>query len=295
MNVLPLFAAASLFASAVLAQVPAAPAPTPAPATPAYTQVAAYPLETCVVSGKPLGATAVTFTAANRAFRTCTAECRATVEKDPAPFARKLDDAVIARQLATYPLEVCPITGLKLGSMGAPAQLVLDDTLVQLCCAGCTGKAQAGKAEIVARIREAAFARQNATPSTTCAVTGEPLAANAGVRLMLGTKLVCVKDQDAANAIRKEPTRFLAKVAPLATVAKAAAGGCGGCASAAACTPEATATEKPAPAAKPGCCGAMGGVKPVVETPVKPGCCEEAAKPKADAKPAGSTEPKKND
>jgi hypothetical protein len=46
------------------------------------------------------------------------------------------DKAAVARQ------EVCPVTGAKLGSMGAPIKVLVGDQPLYLCCKGCLGKVQ---------------------------------------------------------------------------------------------------------------------------------------------------------
>jgi hypothetical protein len=62
------------------------------------------------------------------------------LQKTPATYAAKLDAAVIAAQKASYALDVCPISGKKLGSMGEPKDVVVANRLVRLCCGGCTKK-----------------------------------------------------------------------------------------------------------------------------------------------------------
>jgi len=293
MNIPTILVATSLFATAI-AQVPVTQ--TPAPTAPHYTRIAVYPLTTCAVSGKPLGATPSTFQAAGRTFQTCSDQCQATVEKDPATFVAKLDEALIAQQLPTYPLETCPITGLQLGSMGAPTQLVIDGTLVQLCCRGCTAKAKATAATIVARIHDEAFAQQDESyPLTTCAISGAAFPADvAPVNVMLGTTLVKIATQHGADTIAKAPAKYLAKITAMnpnlaKTSAPAAKGAMAGCCGGPA--------EKPAEKKSGGCCGA-GGSEPVV----KPagGCCGDATgtkkvEPKPAGEPAPKGESKKND
>ena len=46
-----------------------------------------------------------------------------------APATRPADD--------DYPVDVCPVTGEKLGSMGEPPSKVIDGRTVKVCCAGC--------------------------------------------------------------------------------------------------------------------------------------------------------------
>jgi YHS domain-containing protein len=117
-----------------------------------------YPLDTCVVSGKPLDAVGnpVEFIIANRLVRTCSSECRAAVEQDPAGYLAKLDAAVIAKQLPNYPLETCPVLGGKLGGMGEPVNYVYQGRLVRFCCAGCISTFEANPFIYLAKIDRAA-------------------------------------------------------------------------------------------------------------------------------------------
>lgn len=285
----------SLLALLCAAGTSTAQAPSPAPAV-EYTRISAYPLDTCVVSGKTLGPDAITFDAAGRTFRTLGADERTAVEQNPAVHAAKLDEAILARQLAHYPLDTCPITELKLGSMGAPVRIVLDETLVQLCCPACIPLAQGRRDEIAKRVRDAAFAKQVAA-ATTCAVSSETLAPGAGLHLMLGTALVRVKDAAAASVVQSDPMRFLDALAPRAAVPPQSGDAASGCACGAARmmsqnAPKAEATppaqgqaSKTAEAPAAGCCGGAAAKPSPTPAPASAaGCCGGAkAKAKGDA------------
>jgi hypothetical protein len=56
-------------------------------------------------------------------FKLCSAESAAKLRKDPAPFAAKLDKAIIDSQAKDYPLDRCPTSGKALGSMREPVKL----------------------------------------------------------------------------------------------------------------------------------------------------------------------------
>lgn len=179
-----------------------------------YVQKSLYPLTTCVVSGEKLeGDDVKVFEVDGRTFKTCCGRCQKKVEADPATFAAKLDEAIVQQQIAAYPLDVCPVSGEKLGAMGEPAKLVLNDTLVQLCCKGCTKKAIAGADAIVRKIHDAAYEAQRASfPLTTCVVAGHELDDKA-VDVMYGTTLVRFCCEDCTGKFEKDPASFLAKIA----------------------------------------------------------------------------------
>lgn len=98
-------------------------------------QKAAYPLETCLNSGEPLGKAPVEGVIGNRLVRTCCNDCMDTLKNDPAAAVKKLDAAVIAKQKPGYKGTVCPVSGHKIEGDGVDA--VVAGTYVKLCCKDC--------------------------------------------------------------------------------------------------------------------------------------------------------------
>ncbi len=171
-----------------------------------------YPLGTCVVSGKPLTTTAVTFTVEGRTFKTCCTNCKTKVETDPATFTKKLDAATIQQQLTHYPLTTCPVSGTKLGTTGTPVQTLIDGTLVQFCSANCAAKAKTNPDPVVDRVRQAAFeAQTNTYPLTTCVVSGKQLDAYS-TSTLVGTTLVRTCCTKCADVVATHPEEYLTKI-----------------------------------------------------------------------------------
>lgn len=104
-------------------------------------QLPYYPMQTCLISGESLVEDgkdiAINHIYRNRLVRFCCKGCVGDFEKDPAPALAKLDQQIIEKQRAEYPLDTCLIAGDKLGSMGEPVELVIGSRLVRLCCKGC--------------------------------------------------------------------------------------------------------------------------------------------------------------
>jgi len=96
-----------------------------------------YPLETCIISGQPVGDSGVEFIAGNRLFVTCCSNCKGAIEKDVAANIEKLDAAVIAAQSDSYEGTTCPVSGKDLSDDAV--DVVVANRLVKLCCAGCKG------------------------------------------------------------------------------------------------------------------------------------------------------------
>lgn len=113
---------------------------------------AAYPLDTCIMSGEKLGDKAVDAVINNRLVRFCCADCEAGFKKDVAANMKKLDAAVIEKQKASYASKKCPVSGEELGSMGDPDTVVIANQMVQLCCKGCEKKLRAEPAKYIAMV-----------------------------------------------------------------------------------------------------------------------------------------------
>jgi len=100
-------------------------------------QLRNYPLKTCIVSGEPLGDTPQNVVVGTRLIRTCCKNCVKPAAKNAAKYLVKIDEALIAAQIADYPTKVCPVSGEPLGSMGDPIDRLYGTKLVRLCCKGC--------------------------------------------------------------------------------------------------------------------------------------------------------------
>ena len=173
---------------------------------------ALYPDNLCIVSDEPLEADVVTVTVEGETFKACCKKCAAKVEKDHAKYSAKLAEKQKAAQLANYPLKTCAVSKEELGSMGEPVQVMLEGTLVQLCCKSCTKKAMAKPAEMAQKVKDAAYAAQQKTANTTCPVGGEKLEDKV-VEVMFGTKLVRFCCEKCAAKYGQEPAKYEAKSA----------------------------------------------------------------------------------
>lgn len=84
--------------------------------------------------------------------------------------------APTTRPADSYPLEVCPVSGEKLGNMGDPIVKKIDGRTVKFCCAGCVDKFEkdpgAWHKKMDAMIIEAGKADY---PLDECVVSGEEL------------------------------------------------------------------------------------------------------------------------
>jgi len=174
-----------------------------------------YALNTCPVSGKELGSMgdSISIVVEGREVKVCCAGCKKPVEAMSAEFKQKLDDAMIAMQKAHYPLETCAVSGAELGSMGDPINMVVGNRHVKLCCAGCTKKAEADPAAIIAKLDDAVIAKQSESYKLTeCVISGATLKADA-TNVVIANQLVKTCCGNCAKKVKANPSEALSKVA----------------------------------------------------------------------------------
>ena len=173
----------------------------------------AYPLDTCIVSGRALGEAVVRTEARGRVFKLCSTGCQEKLAQDAASFASKLDQAAITLQLPDYPLDRCPISGMPLGTAVKPVDLVLDGHLVRLCGEGCRAQADRRRAQIVAGIEAVASARQRSGyPLSTCVITGDALRPETTVEVVHGTTLLRLGSQECVHDLERRPAACIREV-----------------------------------------------------------------------------------
>lgn len=122
-------------------------------------QKSKYPVDTCVVSGEKLGGAegaAYDYIHKNRLVRLCCKDCVASIEKDPDTYLAKLDNAIVEKQGKAYPLEVCVVSGEKLGGMGAPVDYIHNGELVRFCCKACVKPFEKDPGKYMEKIHDAA-------------------------------------------------------------------------------------------------------------------------------------------
>ncbi len=179
-----------------------------------FTTTDGYPVDTCLVSGEALDDSSKVFTAEGHTFKTCCKKCQAKIEKDVKTFIAQKEEAITKAQGATYALTTCPISGKTLTDKAV--SVVADNTLVKLCCAGCKDKLTADTATAIAKVRTAAFDKQNTNyTAKTCPVSGHDLDASA-VSVMHGTTLVKLCCDDCMAKFTANANAMAAKVAPKA-------------------------------------------------------------------------------
>ncbi len=121
-----------------------------------------YPLDKCVISGGELGGMGdpIELVYNNRLVRLCCGGCIKSFKADPVKHFAKVDEQVIAKYAADYPLDKCAISGESLDSMGGPQNVVVANRLVQVCCGGCIKSVLKNPAKYIAMVDEALAAKK---------------------------------------------------------------------------------------------------------------------------------------
>lgn len=103
-------------------------------------QRSSYPLETCVISGEPLGGMGdpIEYVYGTRLVRLCCKGCVKGFKKDPAGSMAKIDAALIEAQRPTYAMTTCPVSGNELGADAVDR--LYGTRLVRFCCGDCAKK-----------------------------------------------------------------------------------------------------------------------------------------------------------
>ncbi len=109
-----------------------------------------------------------------------------------------------------YPMEVCVVSGEKLGEMGEPFVIEHQGQQVKFCCKGCKKDFDADPKKFMAKIEEAAK-KVKKHPAKTCLMSGEPLPAEAPASIYKGQefKFCC---EDCQKKFDKDPAKYAARL-----------------------------------------------------------------------------------
>ena len=131
-------------------------------------QKAAYPLDTCPVSGEKLAGDPkmqpVDFVSGTRLVRFCCKDCIPKFEKDPAATMTKLDGAYISAQKSKYTVDVCPVDGKKLDDKAVDA--LYGNKLVRVCSDNCKAELTKSPDPVLKKLAELQAAPKPAPKKT---------------------------------------------------------------------------------------------------------------------------------
>lgn len=171
-----------------------------------------YTLTTDPVSGESLPAKPIVAKGPNGEVRFANEKNAEAFKADPAKYTPAIEAAIVKQQDGAYPLEVCAVSGEKLGGMGEPVTVVVDNRLVKLCCKGCVEEAKKEPAKVFKKLDEAVIAKQKPTyPLQTCIVSTEKLGSEA-LDVVVGVTYLRVCCPDCVDTVREQPLKWLAKL-----------------------------------------------------------------------------------
>ncbi len=174
-----------------------------------------YPLDTCPVTGKKLGAMGdpIVKVYDGREVRFCCPMCPKKFEADKEGYWKKINEEIIKEQTPFYPLTTCPISGEALGGeMGAPIDYVYNNRLVRFCCKDCIKKFEKDPAPTLAKLDEAVIKQQlEHYPIKTCMISGDALGGDMGAPIdrVYNNHLVRFCCKDCIKDFEKAPAKFL--------------------------------------------------------------------------------------
>ena len=173
-----------------------------------------YMLGTDAVTGEKLGKEPVVVQHNGRELRFANNANAATFKADPKGYLAKLDKQLIEQQAPFYPNKVCAATGEALGGMGETINVIHNNRLVRLCCAGCKDELDTNAAGVFKKLDEAAIkAQAGSYPLTTCVVAGGKLGSmGETVNLVVGNRLVKFCCAGCVAEFKADPAAYLKKI-----------------------------------------------------------------------------------
>jgi YHS domain-containing protein len=112
-----------------------------------------------------------------------------------------------------YALATCPVSGEKLGSMGAPIVKTYNGREVRLCCKGCVKEFEADQAAFFTKIDEQIVRDQMPFyPTEVCIVSGEPLTEGGediASNIVYGNRLVRLCCKMCEREFKADPAKFI--------------------------------------------------------------------------------------
>lgn len=169
---------------------------------------------TCPIMGKPVSADMKSTIVQGQQVFVCCPPCidkiqanpQATVKKLNASYAAFVQAEANARsdQLHIKAQAICPVSGQKLGSMGAPIKVKVGEEHAFLCCQGCQNKKLNAK-------HWAAVQANLAKAQGVCPIMGKPISAEKESTVVKGRRIfVCCPP--CIDEIRADEPTYLAKL-----------------------------------------------------------------------------------
>lgn len=174
-----------------------------------------YPLGTCPISGKELGAMGdpAVKIYGGREVRFCCPMCIPEFEKNVSASLAKVDEKIIKDQASLYPLKTSLVSGLVLPT--APFEFVFGNRLVRVGAESERAEFLKDPAKYLAALDQAVVAVQGKDYALkTCPVSKEELDGEMGkpVDMVVGGRLIRLCCAECEEDVLKAPVEYIAKV-----------------------------------------------------------------------------------
>lgn len=173
-----------------------------------------YPLATCPITGKKLGAMgeAVIKTYDGREVRFCCGGCPSKFAKDLAKSFAALDPKIVADQAPLYPLNTSVVSGKKLPEK--PTDWVYNNRLIRLADESEKAEFQKAPAKYLAVLNKAVVDAQGKDyPLTQCLVSKDKLGEMGKTDdVVIAGRLVRLCCGSCEDEVKKNPAKFVAMI-----------------------------------------------------------------------------------
>ncbi len=193
------------------------------PASGGETRLASLTVEqqkTCPVTDAELGTMGppVEVEVGGRKVWTCCDACPPKLKASPAKYLAKLlplSHPAVAQSETPERQKTCPVTGLKLGSMGDPIPVLVGGRKVWTCCDACPPKLKANPAKYLAKLAPPAPDVPTVDGQKICPVTGAKLGSMGDPILVeVDGRKVWTCCSACPPKLKAQPARYLARLAP---------------------------------------------------------------------------------
>lgn len=140
----------------------------------------------------------------------CFGAAMAAGDHNPDALPAGLDKPTATSQL--YPLDICIVTGEKLGSMGDVVIYNHEGREIRFCCQGCVSKFEANADDYLGKIDAAIIEQQLADypMKNTCIAQGCDITPDTAQKVVVGNRLLLGGCMGCATTIREDPEKYIA-------------------------------------------------------------------------------------
>ena len=184
------------------------PTPNAISASGTFEWVHPWPLDTCAVTGKPLGHAGLVRTIDGREYRFNDADAFAQFIANRSRLQTGIDDAIIRSARRHSPQSTCIVSGRALDGDGV-IDFIHENRLIRCADATALLKFTESPDQYIAKFDAMIVREQQSTyPLEQCIVTNQPLNGSNAISLIFENRLFLVADANAVRRFRDTPRHF---------------------------------------------------------------------------------------